>query len=140
MDILERNYKFYFNIYEPCSPSETSAAMFVCTQTFCGIRKRFTNGTVHFFSVFCRCGMSSTICRKIITKNSIQMVSALDFEIFFNLINYHSCHILELHTCTLYSWKNGIGHSTSFSLHGAGMYWLRSDGSLANLFLKLFLE
>ena len=44
MDVLERNYKFYFNIYESCGPSETSAAMFVCTQTFCGIRKRFTNG------------------------------------------------------------------------------------------------
>ena len=29
MDVLERNYKFYFNIYESCSPSETSAAMFV---------------------------------------------------------------------------------------------------------------
>ena len=39
MDVLERNYKFYFNIYEFCSPSETSAAMFVCTQTFAAFEK-----------------------------------------------------------------------------------------------------
>ena len=39
MDVLERNYKFYFNIYESSSPSETSAAMFVCTQTFAAFEK-----------------------------------------------------------------------------------------------------
>ena len=43
---------FYFNFYESCSPSETLAAMFVCTQTFSAFVKGFTNGIVHFFSVF----------------------------------------------------------------------------------------
>ena len=128
MDVLERNYEFYFNIYEPCSPSETSAAMFVCTQTFCGIRKRFTNGTVNFFSVFCRCGMSSTICRKIITENSIQMVSASCFVQF---------------TCSrrsgqnIYAAEKLLGEKNSGTI--AGQQYIRCHWSCPSLQRRLIL-
>ena len=51
MGSFERNYYFYLNFFESYSPSETLAAMFVCTQTFSAFVKGFTNGTANFFNV-----------------------------------------------------------------------------------------
>ena len=48
MGVFERNCYFHFNFYESCSPSETLAVMFVCTQTFSAFVKGFTNSAAHF--------------------------------------------------------------------------------------------